>query len=132
MSTKRAFTLMESLLALFLFSLSIELFLQLFDALNTHSSDYSLRQNRLGLMQLRRIVSLGLNHHVDDDELCMGYQMEETCFYQYENFLMQEPGTQYYLIQIDELYFTLQENRIYIHYRQADEDYEEMIGWVNS
>lgn len=131
MSTKRAFTLIEALVALWIFSLSLNAFNLYFQALNHLKSSNIQRQNNIGLYQLRRVISLGLEHHVNDDELCMNYHAEETCFYEYEGFLMQEPGTQYYLIKVEGIYFTLEDQRILIHYKCEEKEYDEWIGWLN-
>lgn len=130
MRVKQAFTLIEVLLALWIFSLSLNAFTLYYQALYELKSTNTDRQNLIGIIQLRRILSLGVDHRINDEELCMNFHTEETCFYEYEGFLMQEPGTQYYLINVEDVHFTLNENRITLQYTSEQNKFDVWIGWT--
>jgi hypothetical protein len=109
---RRGSTLIEALLAMLLVSMSLPLMVMLLNVLKNYSNEALMRQNRLGVIQLRRVLSLGHSHVVKDDELCMNYRAESTCFYLHEDKLMQTPGTQFYLIGLSSLSFYREEGWI--------------------
>ncbi len=114
MLAKRGSTLIEALLGLFLMVLITPIFVQVLSLLLNYPDSFVKRQNDIGFIQLRRILSLGHSHLVSNESLCMNYRDEMTCFDQYEDKLRQYPGTQYYLIGLDYINFKKVDNWIII------------------
>ncbi len=130
MCSKKGFTLIEVFLALFIFNLSILLWLNLFKSLEHFDSRIDERQNFIGLNQLRRIVALGKEFEVNGFELCMNYRDEEVCFYENDHRLIQTPGTQIYLLNIRDVSFELKDGFIWMNYLFADSLIEVIVGFI--
>jgi hypothetical protein len=105
MPFRRAQTIVEALLSMVLIVIISPLFLQVLASMNRFPNYFIERQNNIGLIQLRRLISLGHSHRITQQSLCMNYRDEETCFELYQDKLRQYPGTQFYLIGIDDLSF---------------------------
>lgn len=85
--------------------------------------DFSERQNNLGIIQLRRSLSLGIDHIIEDDSICMVYKGESMCFEQDETSLIAYPGTQFFLVNIDSLKFEVIDGWINIEYSARNKEY---------
>jgi hypothetical protein len=105
MSIKRGSSLVEALLSVFLMVLLTPLFIQVLSLLLNFPDTFIKRQNDIGLLQLRRILSLGHSHKLSHESLCMNYRDEETCFELFEDKLRQHPGTQYYMVGLEHVSF---------------------------
>lgn len=123
MLARRGTTLAEALLALVLMSVSLPILVMVLNTLKNYESDAVMRQNRLGILQLRRVVSLGHSHDVKQDELCMNYRTEATCFHLHDDKLLQTPGTQFYLIGLNHLSFYKQAGWIVLNIQLNDVEY---------
>lgn len=120
---RNGFTLIEVLIASsILFAIS-PIFLTIFRFIQNYPIDFSIRQNNIGIIQLRRSLSLGINHIIDLDSVCMIFKGEEMCFEQYETSLVAYPGTQYFLINIESLMFECIEEWIVISYISNNIEY---------
>ena len=98
-----------------IFSTVLMLWLLLFQVF-LRKSNIVIRQNNIGLIQLRRMISLGKDFEVYDSELCMNYNDELVCFYEVNQRLIQTPGTQIYLLEIEDLEFNKLEGYIFMSY----------------
>lgn len=125
MRTRSGFTLIETLIALIVFMVSLNLGLMAIRILKGLPDLSVQRQNRTGLLQLRQILSLGHDFIITEASVCMDFGTEETCFEQDGDRLIQHPGTQIYLIGLDELSFIKEGNILSITMRQreAEETY---------
>lgn len=81
------------------------------------------RQNFIGIIQLRRSLSLGVKHKISNDEVCMIYNDEEMCFEQFETNLIAYPGTQYFLVQVEDINFELIDDWLVINYISLLKEY---------
>lgn len=81
------------------------------------------RQNFIGIIQLRRSLSLGVKHKISYDEVCMIYNDEEMCFEQFETNLIAYPGTQYFLVQVEDINFELIDDWLVINYISLLKEY---------
>jgi hypothetical protein len=81
------------------------------------------RQNFIGLIQLRRSLSLGIKHTISNDEVCMIYNDENMCFEQFESNLIAYPGTQYFLVMIDEVDFEVIDDWLVLNYVSELKEY---------
>ena len=85
--------------------------------------DFTERQNNLGIIQLRRSISLGNNFIVEDDSLCMSFKGETMCFEQNNTSLIAYPGTQFFLVNIDSLKFEIIDTWLSIEYNSLNNNY---------
>jgi len=88
-----------------------------------YPNSFTVRQNNIGILQLRRSLSLGIDHVVDEDSICMNFKDDEMCFELNETNLIAFPGSQFYLVNIDDLYYELDEEWIYIHFQSLNKNY---------
>lgn len=99
------------------------LFFNIIDSMSGFSTFITERQNFIGIIQLRRILSLGVKHKISSDEVCMIYNDQDMCFEQYEMNLIAYPGTQYFLVKIDEINFELIDEWLVINYVSELKEY---------
>lgn len=99
------------------------LFLNTVKSLVNYPNDFTIRQNNIGILQLRRSLSLGVNHRIEPYEICMNFKDDEMCFEQYETNLIATPGTQYFLVNIDNMTFKLMDGWIYIEYDSLNKEF---------
>lgn len=130
MHNRKAFTLIESLLALSIFTTSLMLIYHALNLLKFIDLNGIERQNFLGIIELRRQISLGHSFSIKGDELCMDYQAEESCLYLSNQKLIQSPGTIIYLIEVEDLSWNQDQQNIYIEYVLYGESYTYWVGWV--
>ncbi len=81
------------------------------------------RQNFIGIIQLRRSLSLGVKHNISHDNICMIYNDEEMCFEQFESNLVAYPGTQYFLVMVDDISFEQIDDWLVINYVSKLKEY---------
>ncbi len=129
MFSKKAYTLIEVSIALFILNLSLVIWLNIFKSLSFFDSKIVERQNTIGLIQLRRMLSIGKDFEIEGFELCMNFRDRETCFYETNNHLIQTPGTQIYLIEVSDVSFYEQDDIFYMNYYQNDHYIETVIGY---
>ena len=124
MRNQNGYTMIELLISL---SLSLLLFSVLFKLIH-HQLKYPdhnvFRQNQIGILQLRRYLSLGLEHSVEEDKICMIYKDEEFCFYQYDSSLIGIPGTQYFLVSVDDVLFSIEDKWLMIEFNSLEKKYK--------
>ena len=82
------------------------------------------RQNQIGILQLRRYLSLGLEHSIEEDKVCMLFKDEDFCFYQYDLNLIGTPGTQYFLVGVDDVLFTVEDKWLMIEFDSLKKRYQ--------
>lgn len=124
MRARKGFTLIETCISLGLSILILNLVLTVFSLLARFPDTSTLRQNFIGTIQLRQILSLGRDFKLDGDGLCMDYQAEQTCFHEANGMLIQSPGTQAYLIGIQDSEFTLIDKLISLSYTLDETEYQ--------
>lgn len=87
------------------------------------SNQFTDRQNLIGIIQLRRSLSLGVKHNISNDEVCMIYNDEDMCFEQFESNLVAYPGTQYFLVKVDDVKFEFIDEWLVINYISELKEY---------
>jgi len=87
------------------------------------SNQITERQNLIGIIQLRRSLSLGVKHNISNDKVCMIYNDEDMCFEQFESNLVAYPGTQYFLVMIDDVRFEFIDEWLVINYISELKEY---------
>lgn len=123
MRHQNGYTLIELLVCLSLFALLSPIAIRLIQFQIRFPDQNTLRQNQLGILQLRRYMSLGLSHEIDEDRVCMLYQDEEFCFYMHENSLIGTPGTQFFLVDLETLRFYVHDHWLILSYRSQNRDH---------
>lgn len=124
MRARKGFTLIETCLSLGISILILNLVITVFSLLGRYPDTSPLRQNTIGIIQLRQILSLGRDFKVDVEGLCMDYQTEQTCFHETNGLLIQTPGTQAYLVGIQTAEFKLKDQLISLSYTIDDTEYQ--------
>jgi hypothetical protein len=120
---RKGFTLIEVIIATSIIFFISPIFFTVFKFVQNYPKDLSIRQNNIGLIQLRRSLSLGIKHIVNSDSVCMVFKDEEMCFEQHETSLIAYPGTQYFLVDIDSLMFEFIDEWIVISYYSNNIEY---------
>lgn len=128
MRTQSGYTLIETLLGLVLSIFILTYFLDVIQVLSNYPNRLVERQNQIGLTQLRQTISLGKDHHLEGEALCMNYQAETTCFEFNNGYLYQYPGTQVYLINLTSIRFILDSKLIKLEYEFEKTTNIETIG----
>ena len=123
MSIKTGFTLIEVLIVFILLIYISPLFLKVLEYMQNYPNQSTQRQNFIGLLQLRRSLSLGVNHIIEDDSICMTYKDDLMCFEEYENNLIAFPGTQYFLVNVSDITFEVKDDWLTIYYFSLNKDY---------
>lgn len=129
MYTRKAYTLIEVSIALLIVNTCVLLWIYLFNSLDHFEAKIVERENRIGLVQLRRMIALGKDYDVQLSELCMNFRDDDTCFYEVNNRLIQTPGTQIYLLNVSYVEFSEKDQIITMTYEMNEEIYEEIIGY---
>ena len=120
MRHQNGFTMIELLLCLALSALLGPILVKLLQFQVKFPDQNALRQNQIGILQLRRYLSLGINHEINDDRICMNYKDEDFCFYQNENSLIGTPGTQFFLVDVQNVVFYVEEKWLMISFESGN------------
>lgn len=116
--------MIEILISSLILFLITPIFLSTFGFLVNYPNNFTVRQNNIGLIQLRRSLSLGRDHIIESDSICMNFNDDEMCFELNDSNLIATPGTQFFLINIDELNFEINEGWLYIIFHSLNRKYE--------
>lgn len=100
------------------------IFISTYNFLINYPNNFTIRQNNIGIIQLRRSLSLGRDHIIENNSICMNFKDEEMCFELNDSNLIASPGTQYFLINIDDLNFDLRDGWLYIFFQSQNRLFE--------
>ena len=90
-----------------------------------HFSD--ILQDEIGMYQIRRILLLSYDVTYSEDELFFEYQKETYTMSYINGNIVIRPGTQIVLTNVDNAYFVLNEERIYLLYEREGTTYERLL-----
>ena len=124
---RKGFTLIEVIIASSILFMISPLFFTILKSILDYPIDFSERQNNIGIIQLRRSLSLGTDHVINYDSVCMIFKGEEMCFEHYETNLVAFPGTQYFLVNIDSVMFEFIEEWLVITYSSDGLEYSKKL-----
>lgn len=99
-----------------------------FNLVSSIDFDYNEVNDELALVDLRRIMLLAYNLDVGYDEIRFVYQDKDYCLALNNNNLVLSPGYQLYIADVDELYFEIRNNCIYVIYQRKNKNYEKVIS----
>lgn len=120
---RKGFTLIETIISVSILIYISPLFLIIIDNMINYNHQITERQNFIGIIQLRRSLSLGVNHSINQNEICMIYNDENMCFEQFESNLIANPGTQYFLVKVHDVSFEMIGNWLVINYLSESKEY---------
>lgn len=90
--------------------------------------NYQLISNEIALMDLRRVLLISYDLEIYDKELKFIYHGSDYSLSMVNNKLILSPGTQIYLMDIDDLNFSVRNESIYLNYQSRGRNYETNIG----
>ncbi len=120
---KKGYTLIEVIISITILAFISPLFIFVIKQMVNFSSNNTQRQNFIGIIQLRRSLSLGVKHIIESDQICMTYNDDLMCFEQYESNLIAYPGTQYFLVKVDDINFFNDEGWIMLEFESESKNY---------
>lgn len=120
---KKGYTLIEVIISITILSFISPLFVFVIKEMVNFSSNNTQRQNFIGIIQLRRRLSLGVKHIIESDQICMTYNDDLMCFEQYESNLIAYPGTQYFLVKVNDINFFNDEGWIMLEFESESKNY---------
>ena len=120
---KKGYTLIEVIISITILAFISPLFIFVIKQMVNFSSNITQRQNFIGIIQLRRSLSLGVKHIIESDQICMTYNDDLMCFEQYESNLIAYPGTQYFLVKVDDINFFNDEGWIMLEFESESKNY---------
>lgn len=120
---KKGYTLIEVIISITILSFISPLFIFVIKQMVNFSSNNTQRQNFIGIIQLRRSLSLGVKHIIESDQICMTYNDDLMCFEQYESNLIAYPGTQYFLVKVNDINFFKDDEWIMLEFESESKNY---------
>lgn len=120
---KKGYTLIEVIISVTILSFISPLFIFVIKQMVNFSSNNTQRQNFIGIIQLRRSLSLGVKHIIESDQICMTYNDDLMCFEQYESNLIAYPGTQYFLVKVNDINFFKDDEWIMLEFESESKNY---------
>lgn len=120
---KKGYTLIEVIISITILAFISPLFIFVIKQMVNFSINNTQRQNFIGIIQLRRSLSLGVKHIIESDQICMTYNDDLMCFEQYESNLIAYPGTQYFLVKVDDINFFNDEGWIMLEFESESKNY---------
>jgi len=125
----RGFITTRTLIALLITLTILPLATTVFKYISNINFDYALANNEMALMDLRRIMLLAYDKKVDDYEINFIYKNDNYTLKFINNKLILQPGTQIFLMDIDEAHFEVKNESIYVCYRTIEgKEYERNIA----
>lgn len=92
------------------------------------SFEYNEINDEISLSQLREQLLIAYDMDVSGDSISFIYKNKHFTLSLVNNKLLLQPGTQIYLNNVDNLYFDIKNNCIYVCYERKNKQYERIIG----
>ena len=92
---------------------------------------WTLRQNQLGLIQLRRKVAQGVKLSLSKDTLSFDLDNQRVTMKCSEDRLIQQPGNMPYLIELSDCEWKQQESYVVLAWSMKEENYELIVGIID-
>ena len=89
--------------------------------------DYSEINDEIAMYQLRELLLIAYDIEIYDDEINFTYQDKTFRLSLINNRLILTPGTQIYLDEVGDLYFTQSDGLIYVNYEKDDRQYQKVL-----
>ena len=121
---KRGYTLIEVLISITILIFVSPMFISLITYIQKYPNHSVERQNHIGIIQLRRMLSLGIDITLNENEVCMIYNDTNMCFEEYDSNLIATPGTQYFLISVSNILFEIKDEWLVINFDHNNQIYQ--------
>lgn len=93
--------------------------------------DYSEINDEIAIYQLRELLLIAYDLRIYNDEISFTYQDKTFTLSLVNGRLLLQPGTQIYLDEVDNLYFTEASNLIYLNYEKKNKQYQKVLTKAN-
>lgn len=120
--------LIRNLIGLIITITLLPICMQAFVYTSNISFDYNEINDEIALSQLREQLLIAYDMQVTNDELSFIYKNKNYKLSFVNNKLLLQPGTQIYLNDVDDLYFNILNECIYVCYERNNKQYERIIG----
>ena len=120
--------LIRNLIGLIITITLLPICMQAFIYTSNISFDYNEINDEIALSQLREQLLIAYDMQVTNDELSFIYKNKNYKLSFVNNKLLLQPGTQIYLNDVDDLYFNILNECIYVCYERNNKQYERIIG----
>lgn len=121
---RNGFTMIEALFGLMTTGIVAFLCMILMQCFLTFTHLDLNKQNQFAILQLRQVLSVADSIKTDTNSLTCILNHEEVEFYFDRNRLVQSPGYEIWMENIDEAYFIKEEDGFYLFYRQDNKTYK--------
>ena len=129
MSGNRGFTYGRTLMALLITLTILPLAISIFSFVANIKPNYNLLNNELALIDLRRRLLIAYDLNVEENRLEFINNGETNYLYYVNDKLILSPGTQIYLNDVKDVYFSKENGVIYLNYITNDnKEYKSAIG----
>ena len=129
MSGNRGFTYGRTLMALLITLTILPLAISIFSFVANIKPNYNLLNNELALIDLRRRLLIAYDLNIEENRLEFINNGETNYLYYVNDKLILSPGTQIYLNDVKDVYFSKENGVIYLNYITNDnKEYKSAIG----
>ncbi len=129
MSGNRGFTYGRTLMALLITLTILPLAISIFSFVANIKPNYNLSNNELALIDLRRRLLIAYDLNIEENRLEFINNGETNYLYYVNDKLILSPGTQIYLNDVKDVYFSKENGVIYLNYITNDnKEYKSAIG----
>lgn len=127
--TKNGFTLIETILSLWITTLSLFLFTSSISILKSYKYDDFIIEDANFINQIQLIYALGENKTIENGMLHFYYNFNDLYFEFYHDKLILKEGYQIFLNHIKDVYFSQENGCVYLNY-ERNEWHKEIIGCI--
>jgi len=130
MRTQKAYTLIETLLVLFVLPLILALIISLLKLISAYDFELTQRQNFIGIIQLRKRIAVGTNISLHDLQLVMSFDNREINIYCNDDKLIETEGYMEYLIGLEVCEWEINSGLIYLNFKDKSDLKKVFIGYA--
>ncbi len=130
MYSKKAYTLIETLVVIMMLPLIVSMIFSLFRILLNYDYDFTQRQNFIGIIQVRKRIALGSDISLKDLRLHLTYRNQQIEIFCDEDKLIEYDGYMEYLIELDQCELIITKGMIMLNYESNNEKQEVFLGYV--
>jgi len=115
------------IIGLFIILTMLPICLSSFKTISNINIDFYEIDDEIMINKLRRVLLIGYNFEVFDDEIYFRYQTKQCNLYYTNNHLIMTPGTNIFLENIDSVKFYFKDDYLYLKYSRGSNFYEKAI-----
>ena len=118
---------LRNIIALYISVLLLPIVLLIFTYSSNLDIDYGLLTDEIAINELRELLLITYDLKINEHHLNFIYQDKDFSLSLVNNKLLLQPGTVIYLNDIDNLYFYIKDNSIYMKYLRKGKEYERSL-----